>query len=95
MKNDHSASLFRRAAIWVASIFASLILSATFVYIVVAIAVSNYEEKHPPVLGEDDLGAGLTFSFWFFGSAIVAIPIFVSLVFLFKKICSKCFGRSE
>jgi len=88
-------ALFRRIAIWGTSVFTSLILSATFVYVVVGIAISNYEEKYPFVLGEDDLGVGLTFVFWLFGSVIVAIPMCIAQVFLIKKIISKCFERGE
>jgi hypothetical protein len=81
--------------IWATSASLSFVVSAVFIFIVVVIAGTIYEKKHPPILGEDDLGGGLVVVFSFAFACFISLPIWVALTLFLKRKITAYFMKGK
>ena len=75
----------RHLTILCLSVACSLITGLGFILLVITIVGHYYELRHPIPVGEDDLGLGLIVVLWGGTASLVAIPLIIWLIRVFKQ----------
>lgn len=84
-----SQSLMSKVAQWLCAFLLALIIGCTFIMFSFEVAGNYFFSRHPIVVGEKDLGAGLITVAIFSLSILCSIPIISVLTWFFKKSLTK------